>query len=178
MCQTIEISDVFNDNGGQSIEDFVGATYDKSTALGVAEYLLDCSGQAMRDGDFERFLTCFQIPHKIDTFDGSKILRNREEFLQTFQEVRKYQQNNHVTDVVRRVVSARFVDPETVHTTHETRMLCGSFMLQDSYLTYSEARKINGAWKLTFSQYAIPDAPNLNSALTSAEDLTLQSDPK
>ncbi len=132
----------------------------------IAEDLLDRTGRAMDNGDFEAFESCFSRPVVMDTLEEKLLLQTREDVRRTFDAVRRFRAQNGVIKALRENVSAEFVDPQTIATTHVTRMLTAqNAILGQPYIAHSLLRNVNGTWQFNFCQYAVDDLPQLNAAL-------------
>ena len=134
----------------------------------IAEELLEQTGKALMSGDFEAFSTCFALPHRIDTFDGSDVLQTLDDMEKRFFGVRSYFQDNCVTDLVRHVIEADFVDEDTIHSSHQTRVLSGTILVQAPFPNLSVLKRVEGQWRAEATQYAIADSEHHNAALCGA----------
>ena len=139
---------------------------DLKTAADVSNYLLDITGRAMMSGDFETFRSCFHLPQKLETFDGTRERRTPDELRQTFEPVRIHYRRQGVTQLVRDCVSAEFKGDDEVHATHQAFLLAGTELRQQPFPGFSILKRVDGDWKITFSQYAITDTPDHNRALS------------
>lgn len=135
------------------------------TARDIAEYLLDCTGAALKSGDFEQFFCCFNLPLEIHTFDGWQSIKVKEDLQTVFENVRKYHRKMCATDFVRTCLAAEFKDPDTIHMAHESRLLQGTRHLQKPYPVFSIVERVDGRWKVGRSEYAVIDSPDLSKAL-------------
>lgn len=134
-------------------------------AKAISQEVLDITGAALLSGDFDAFAACFSLPHEIETFEGTMTIKTMAELHERFDKVRGYFKANAVTDIVRHVMEADFVDAETIQHSHQTRVLSGPILVQAPYPSLSIMSQIDGRWRVTSSQYAIADAPDLNTAL-------------
>jgi hypothetical protein len=137
-----------------------------SNPCDVSEYLLARTGEAYQSGDFDLFATCFALPQRLDTFEGSTIITTTAQLHSLFHGMRGYFQRLGVTDLVRRCVAARFRDPDTIEATHETSLLAGSRLLRPTYPCFSVIRKAAVGWQVADAQYAV------ESSLVRMIDLT------
>lgn len=138
------------------------------TAKDVAEHMLDVTGEAYRTGNPEMFSNCFSVPQYIDTFEGRRHLATKSDVTDVFQAMHRYMNSIGVTDLVRHCKSAVYFDQNTVHHTHETRLIKDNILLQDPFTAFSTLKRFPDGWKITFSQYAITDAPAINEVLSGA----------
>ncbi|APE44179.1 hypothetical protein BOO69_12805 [Sulfitobacter alexandrii] len=138
-------------------------------ASDVSEYLLNRTGVALMQGDFESFAPCFILPQHIETFEGRCYVTDRETLHQIFRAVRENYRQRGVTRVVRHCVQAEFKSKNRVEALHEARVYRGDDLLQPPYRTFSwlERREEEG-WKVAYSLYAITQAEDHINALLSA----------
>ncbi|WP_300033833.1 hypothetical protein [uncultured Roseobacter sp.] len=138
------------------------------TAKDVSEHLLELTGGALMAGDFELFLTCFQLPYRLETFEGNRVLNTSEDLRVVFDAVRAHYNKCGVTQMFRHCVEARFRDPATIAATHETRLISGTVITQEPFAVYSILEHTGEKWVITSSSYAIGDREDHNSALLGA----------
>lgn len=143
-------------------------------ARDIAETLLDTTADALLSGDFDAFAACFSLPHTLETFDGAVVLATRDDLRARFDNVRTYFRSNHVTDIVRHVMEASWIDDASFQYSHQTRLLAGSVLVQAPYPCISVVRHHDDHWKVSSSQYAIADAPPHNTALLGASNPSQQ----
>ena len=139
---------------------------DAITPHQIAESLLDRTGKAMDRGDFDEFADCFVYPREIETFTGKRLLANREDAREVFENVRLHYRSKGVTQVVRHCVDAAFEDEATIASTHETRLLRDNLLVQDPFVVLSTLIRTARGWKIGSTKYAIRDAPAHNTALS------------
>lgn len=135
-------------------------------AWALAEDFLKRTGDAYLTGDADAFADCFALPQKIDTLDGQRILETRQEVVNTFEAVRENYRIEGITLMDRRIVSAEFRDENTMHSTHESRLLRGDILVRDPFLAFTIFRRSEGVWQIAYSQYVITDSAAHNRALT------------
>jgi hypothetical protein len=137
-----------------------------TSAREVAEGLLAKSGAALMSGDFDSFLECFALPQDIATFDGRKTIKTADDLREIFEGVRKLNRRRSITQVVRQCLEAEFRDENTITATHQSRNLSGDILVQGPITAYSIVENFEGVWKITYSQYAALDDPELNKTLS------------
>ena len=137
-------------------------------ARAVSRHLLEVTGRGLMSGDFALFAPCFLLPQDIATYEGSRTVTTHEELRAVFDGVRAHFRTQGVTDMVRECVAAEFQGPDTIQATHQSWLLSGGRLVQPSYPAFSILRRVQGIWKVAFSQYAIADAPGHVAALTGA----------
>ena len=131
----------------------------------IAEDLLERTADALISGDFEAFHPCFVLPQIIDTSAGQVELRTLKDLRRTFDGVRGYHHRLSVTDIVRRCISADFVDPDTVMSTHSARLLSGSFLVNEAVPVLSRLQRTPEGWKIAATQYAVAEDEGMLAAL-------------
>ena len=134
----------------------------------IADELLFKTGKALIRGDFDSFSACFGVPHVIETADGRRVIRTMDGLQAVFNEVRRYHRDHKVVDIVRTVVEARFLDADTIGSTHVARMIQEEGVTpRKPYPVYSVIRRHGHLeWKVISSIYAILDSEEHNSVLT------------
>lgn len=144
-----------------------------TTAREVSEFLLERTGTALLQDNFEAFLECVSLPQTIETFEGQRRVTSPDELAQVFRAVRAYHRKTGVTDIVRHCVEAAFKDPHTIVATHETRLVSGAVMTQSPYPGFSVLKFDGTAWRIVSMSYAIEDRDDHNDTLMSAGKKTL-----
>jgi hypothetical protein len=133
----------------------------------VSEYLLERTGRALMTRDADLFETCMTLPQHFETFDGKLFCETSAHLHAVFHSVVDHMQKSGVTDLVRHCIVAEFRDADTVEATHEARVLAGDNMIQPAYPVFSILKRIKGLWMVTYSMYAVSDAPEHSHALIS-----------
>lgn len=133
----------------------------------IAEDLLYRTGLAHTTGDMKAAAECFELPQLMETSSGRMLIETEDEVIRVFKNVRRYLAENDVSDIVRTVVSAEFLDPNLIGSTHVSRLMkSDGTLFRAPYPTYSILRRTGGEWRIVSSTYAILDAPEHNSALS------------
>lgn len=134
----------------------------------IADLLLFETGIALRDGDFDRFAACFGFPHMIETADTSTVIYAPSELRSVFDNVRRYYCDTRVVDVVRTVVESRFIDCDTIGSTHVACLTyADGTSLRKPYPVYSVIRRHDPLdWKIMSSLYVILDSSTHNDVLS------------
>lgn len=139
---------------------------DHGLAEEIADDLLYRTGQGLKNGNFEEFYECFEIPQVMETLEGEILMRTEDDVRASFESVRAYFKDNDVKDVVRTVVSAEFLDEETIGATHVSRLMqTGGKLFRNPYPVYSIIKHLDGGWKIMTNTYAILDGREHNLAL-------------
>ncbi len=138
-----------------------------TSAKDVSEYLLDRTGTALMTGDFDLFAACFSLPQQMETFEGRRRIETRDELKTVFDGVRSYFRQRNVTQLARHCIEATYRDPDTIVTTHMSRVVSGTSLVQKPYPVMSLlCRGDDGIWKVSDSMYAIEDEPRHARALS------------
>ena len=143
-----------------------------SAAESIAEELLYITGKALLEADFQMFSECFRLPQMMETVDGRRLISTESEFQYTFNSVRRHLHKCGVTDFARAVVSAKFLDADTIGSTHVSSLLdADGNETAPPYPVYSVIRRYGRSWQIVSSLYAILDNPAYNAALMATPDL-------
>lgn len=136
----------------------------------IADLLLFETGTALLSGDFDRFSACFGLPHVIETADTRTVIRDLDGLRTTFDKLRAYYCDTQVVDVVRTVVEARFLDADTVGSTHVASIVhADGVTRRKPYPVYSVIRRHDPMdWKIMSSLYVILDSDTHNAVLSAA----------
>lgn len=134
------------------------------SAEDVVNYTLDRTGEALDTGDFDLFHSVFHLPHRISTFEGTKILKTDADLREVFNDARMHRQFMGATGVIRYVVSAEYKTPTQVEGVHMTHVMAGELRIKEPYPTFAIVKWIDGAWKVVSSDYAI-DTENPQSGV-------------
>ena len=135
----------------------------------IADELLFKTGKAILVGDFDGFHACFGLPHLIEVEAGRRLLKSSADLRGVFDGVRRYYESRAVVDLARTVVEARFLDADTIGSTHVARLLQDEgTVLRNPFPVYSIIRRHGHLdWKVMSSVYAILDSDAHNAALLS-----------
>lgn len=148
---------------------------DNSAADRIAEELLEITGTALLSGDLNKFRSCFDFPLRLETVDGIRIVKTAEEFRTVFEDVRKHLKESKVVDFVRTVVSATFVDPDTIHSIHVCNDIHeGGLLERSAYPVRSVLNRHGDRWKISACLYIILDSPTHNAALVNTTSVELE----
>lgn len=136
-----------------------------TSAERIVQDLLDRSSAAMVEGDYDAFASFYNVPMIVDTFNGQVRIENDADLRLRFERLRAHYGSQNMTDLVRHVISAIWFNEETIHATHQGRIVSGSTLMQAPYTVFSIFKKSGGSWKVMFGQYAIADSKAHNAAL-------------
>lgn len=135
----------------------------------IHQALLDRTGAAYVMGDFDSFAACFLLPQHVATHDGTRYLETRDDLRAMFDSMRAFFAARGVTHLDRHSTAAEFDGPDTISATHHSRFMAGVVVVQTAYPAHSILKWHDGAWKVAFSQYAVPD-PAHSSAMGTLTD--------
>ncbi|MFK7744784.1 MAG: hypothetical protein AB8B47_07010 [Roseobacter sp.] len=138
---------------------------DSEAARKVSRELLEITGEALKNNDFEAFFACMLLPQKIETYDGHRMLHTKADAQEIFSAVRAYLKRSGITEMVRHCVTAAFRDADTIEAVHETRMVNGNVMTQAPFPVFSVLKYNGTRWQIARSSYAISDSKRHNDAL-------------
>ena len=132
----------------------------------IADRLLYQTGRGLVSGDYKLCQACFDIPHLIETSDTKRVIRSDDELRQVFDNMQDHYRKNGVKDMARMVLSAEFIDPDTIGSTHVSRLLkADGKIFRKPFPVYSILKRYGTSWKISSSIYAILDSPELCLAL-------------
>ena len=138
----------------------------------IAEELLEITGCALLEGDFERFSACFALPLRLETIEGIRTVSSREEFLEVFEDVRNHMHDTKVVDFVRTVMSASFTDENTIGSVHICNEIYeGGILERPAYPVRSIIKRTGETWKIVSCFYVILDSANHNAAIVSPSEI-------
>ncbi len=127
------------------------------TARAVSEYLLEVTGRAMLDRDFDTVSAVFALPNRITTAGQTKVVTTVCELSRIMKGVCGYYEAQGVTALDRRCVAADFRGPDRVEATHVSRLLAGEREVAPPFPVYSVLERQDGMWRIASSDYAIDD---------------------
>ena len=131
----------------------------------VSQYMLDRSGRAIMTADLPLYLSCFILPHRVQTFEGQRIVADAQDLTEIFDETQRSFARLRVTTLERCCTQAVFLAPDRVRAHHESRILSGTQIVLRPFPALTELHFVDGDWRVGDCQYAIADAPILVSAL-------------
>lgn len=107
------------------------------------------------------------LPQFFETFEGKVYCDTTAHLDAIFYSVVDHMRKQNVTDLVRHCIAAEYRSPDIIEATHEARLLSGARVIQPAYPVFSILNRIGGLWKISYSMYAITDAPAHSRALIS-----------
>lgn len=139
----------------------------------IAEDLLYQTGKALLAGDDDMFIACLHLPQLMETGNGRRLIRSEDEVRQVLRDLRAFMKKRGVVDMVRTVVSAEFLDADTVGSTHVCLLVQkdGS-STRAPYPVYTIIKRFGPTWLMVSSLYAILDSDEHNDVLLSCQELS------
>lgn len=134
----------------------------------IAEDILFRTGEAVMSGDTASFVACFALPHIFETAQGSTRVETADHLVQMFETVRHGHALRGVTDLARHIVQATFHDDKTIHSTHESRLLRGTTLLEDPFPVFSVIRAFGPRWLISSSTYGARHDSHVGRTLEAA----------
>jgi len=134
-------------------------------AVEIAEGLLERTRAAFFNRDFDEYRRCFFLPLEVQTFEGNRWLLTIDDVREVYDNLHHKFADEGITDMARRCIAAAFTGPDTIETTHETRLLFDKLILGEAYPCFSILQRINGVWVVSFTQYAVDGNSSHNEAL-------------
>lgn len=146
----------------------------KHLADTIAEKLLQLTGAALLSRDFQTFKSYFKLPLRLETVEGHRFVRTDAEFAEVFEAVLAHLDDTEVSDFVRTVVHADFVNEDTISSVHLCSEIHGSGELRRSaYPVHSTIVRNGSDWKIVSCLYVILDNTGHNRALVKVSSTVL-----
>ena len=139
---------------------------DGYSATEISEMLLEMTGNAMLEKDFEAFARCFHLPHILETPDEKTVLKTRVALRALFDRVTHDHADRNVNNLIRICEVAEFRGPFRVEATHITHLMSGTQRVADPFPTFSVLEYIDNRWQITSSQYAVDRNINVGRAFS------------
>ena len=140
------------------------------TAKQVSEMLLELTGTALLNNNFNLFSQCFHVPHVIETAENKKVLKTLDDLEFVFDSVVEDYRRKRVTNLVRICDVAEFRSDTRVEATHITHMMSGDVRVADPFPVFSVLELIDGGWRGTSSQYAVDRDTTVGRAIRMTAD--------
>jgi len=141
-----------------------------NTAEDIAEEILYLTGKAILEHDDDVFISCVALPLLMETVNGQRVFISEDEVRHCLLGVRQHMKECDLVDFARTVVSAKFLDANTIGSTHVSQMLHrDGRSVRSPFPVYSVIRRFEASWKMISCIYAILDSPEHNEALLSGD---------
>lgn len=127
--------------------------------------LLEITGAALLENDFDSFSNCFHVPHFIATAEHKTVLRTRQELRDIFDKAVAGYSHQQITNLVRFCEVAEYRSDTRIEAMHITHLMSGNQRVADPFPSFSVLEFIDGRWQLTSSQYAVEKTTPFGSAI-------------
>lgn len=132
----------------------------------IVEDLLYETGRAL-SGEIHEIGDLFEVPQIMETPEGKRLVETEDDARRVLAGVRAYFEESGVTDIVRTVISAEFLSPDLIGSSHVTQLLReGGEPFRAPYPVYTITRRSQGLWRVSASIIAIMDCAKHVAALT------------
>jgi len=142
-----------------------------AAAEAIADELLYLTGKAIKERDDDMFLYCMSLPLMMETSSGKKLITTKQEVRDILAGVRDYMANHAYVDMVRTVISARFIDADTIESTHVSLMIGKDGTRNRApYPAHTIIKRFGDTWKMVSTLYAILDSDEHNNVLCPSKE--------
>lgn len=132
----------------------------------IVDAVLETTGQALLQGDFEPYARHFLLPARFETFDGHHSVTTSAELAAMFAAIRDHYAQIGLKDLVRSCVSAEMQPDGSIKATHETRMIChGNVLHRAAYPVMGAYIHKDGVWQINACQHAVSGTSPYGRAL-------------
>ncbi|MEM6938774.1 MAG: hypothetical protein AAF509_01450 [Pseudomonadota bacterium] len=115
---------------------------------------MDVTEKAYLDRDFENFALWFHLPQTVGTFEGDKCIETQEQLRSVFRSMCTHFESLGVVALRRRVIEAKFLDPDVVQATFVSQHLMRGHVLGDETVAHGLLKYVQGRWQIAESRYA------------------------
>lgn len=131
----------------------------------IALDLLSKSAGPLISGDFESFAACFHLPQALATPTGVRVLRNREDLQDMFEDLLRYYRGKGTTIVNRTLIQAEFWGEGGVISIHENLLIGRKGVIAPPIRQVSVLQKKHDSWRVSFCEYTPADDVDFCRAL-------------
>ncbi len=135
----------------------------------VSEQLLEETGNALLNRDFESFAKAFHVPQTVTTYDRTIELETVDDLRRVFEQMCTSFESLSVTDYVRECVAAEFKSKTVIETTHVSHLIRNGTHVMPPYPVYSTLEMKDGRWKVSGGAYAVDQDTGQARALASGQ---------
>lgn len=136
-----------------------------TVAWEVAENVVQGTGDALLEGNYEAFASFFNLPFWVETTMGKIEIKSHDEHREIFHRVQWQYRGMGVTHFRRELLAAYFFDSGQILSVHTSELLSGKTSVQDPFKVLTTLQKIDNTWLITDNRYAINNSVGLNRAL-------------
>lgn len=134
-------------------------------ALAIVEPIIQGTGHAVLAGDYDGYARFFRIPFTIQTELGEVSVASHDQHREMFDRVRWRYRAMKVTESRRRILAAHLFANDQMLCVHESTLLSGGSVVNESIKVLSTLSEIDGTWLIIDSRYAVGKSISLNRAL-------------
>lgn len=134
-------------------------------AWSIVEPIIQGTGNGVLSGDYDFYSGFFRIPFTIQTDLGEVQVESHDQHREMFDRVRWRYRALKVTGFKRRILAAHKFANDQMLCVHESELLSGDKVVNDSIKVLSTLSEIEGHWLIIDSRYAVGNSINLNRAL-------------
>lgn len=131
----------------------------------VGNYMLDITGTALLNGDFDAFFSRCHLPQTLGTFEGTRILATAEDIQTIFTSVCAHLRTIGALELRRRTIAARFIEANQVQYTFSSQYVLPGLQLTPESVAHGRLVRTEGRWKIADHHYATSN-PKLQQALS------------
>lgn len=136
------------------------------SAYDITDPMIRETGEAIKSGDFEKYMRHFAVPFVLETFEGKHLIGSQQEMKQHFDGVRAFRAENGIAYSKRENISAEFQDDRTIALVHVSHLfLADDTRFDRPYPTYSVIRETDGRWLTYHCRYGVGDLEMFTRAL-------------
>lgn len=137
----------------------------------IVDDVLNQTGQALIDGDFETFLNHFHLPQIIETFEGRQDVKTAEDLKTLFMSVRAFHKSQEVNRLVRSCHHAEYKSEDTIEGVFDALLFRDTQLVQSMPSTFLMLTRHAGIWKISYNMYGVTTENGFGKALIDAPDL-------
>ena len=131
-------------------------TTDSKSAMEIAMDVLAETAKALMDSDFDAFADRLVLPVTIITPEDKFVIETQAESQAVFDKVLRSYRRANITSLDRTCLAAEFDGPDMIKTTHETRLISGTTLVEEPFPVFCELVLRDGKWRVQKNEYAFP----------------------
>lgn len=135
-------------------------------AKDLAQALLERAGSGLMEDDFDLHVSCFHLPYIFSTFEGDRVLEDKDAFRTVFDDAREALLRECITTNIRTCESAMRASPEIIKAMHVSHYFSGNTRCFEPLNVLSAIEFRGGEWRFAQSDYAVEPDTTLARALT------------
>lgn len=137
----------------------------------IMDDLLNWTGQALIDADFEAFLPHFVLPQVLETFEGPRNVKTVDNMKALFQSVCAFHKSRGVNRLVRSCRYAVYKDEDNIEGVLDALLFNGNELVHNMPSTFVMLTRHDDVWKIIYNMYGVNDDDGFGRALIHAPDL-------